>query len=67
MSLISISIIQLNNSYAKRDTVNAYSYVTDIPFPTMIMLIGGVIFLTLSYVSWRKYRGEKRKRRDKIN
>ncbi|MEI3610775.1 sporulation protein YpjB [Pseudogracilibacillus sp. SO30301A] len=26
----------------------------------MIMLIGGVIMVTLSYVSWRKYRGHKK-------
>ncbi|HLS66603.1 MAG TPA: sporulation protein YpjB [Pseudogracilibacillus sp.] len=67
MSLIFISIIQMNDSYANRDVVDTYSYVTDIPFPAMITLIGGVIFVTLSYVSWRKYKGERKKRRDKIN
>lgn len=67
LSLVFTSIIQLNNLFVRKDFVDAYSYVAEIPFPAMITLIGGIIFLTLAYVGWRKYIGEKRKRRDKIN
>jgi len=31
----------------------------------MIGLIGSCIIVTLSYVSWRKYRGERKKSRNK--
>jgi len=38
-----------------------------VPFFPLLLLIGGSILLTLSYVSWRKYRGNKlnKKRADR--
>lgn len=42
-----------------------------IPLFPALFIVGGVIVITLSYVSWRKYRGEKektkaREKRDKL-
>ncbi|SFA74058.1 Sporulation protein YpjB (SpoYpjB) [Lentibacillus halodurans] len=31
------------------------------PFYWMVGIVGGSIAITLTYVSWRKYRGEKKK------
>lgn len=31
-----------------------------------VIIIGGCIALTLSYVSWRKFKGEKNKRKKKM-
>ncbi|MFD1038673.1 sporulation protein YpjB [Virgibacillus byunsanensis] len=36
-----------------------------IPFYWMILIVGGWIAITLSYVSWRKYKGEQKKRMKK--
>lgn len=36
-----------------------------IPLFPALLIVGGVIVITLSYVSWRKYRGEKEKGRQK--
>ncbi|WP_226374312.1 sporulation protein YpjB [Virgibacillus alimentarius] len=35
-----------------------------IPFYWMIIIVGGCIAFTLSYVSWRKYKGEEKKEKD---
>lgn len=32
------------------------------PFYWMVVIVGGCIAITLTYVSWRKYKGEKKKR-----
>ncbi|WP_047985298.1 sporulation protein YpjB [Ornithinibacillus californiensis] len=32
------------------------------PFYWLIIIVGGLIACTLSYVSWRKYKGEKQKK-----
>ncbi|MUK87282.1 hypothetical protein GMD78_02550 [Ornithinibacillus sp. L9] len=32
-----------------------------IPFYWMLFIVGGCIAITLSYVSWRKYKAEKKK------
>jgi amino acid transporter len=32
------------------------------PFYWLIFIVGGTIASTLSYVSWRKYKGEKKER-----
>jgi len=36
-----------------------------IPFFWMVLIVGGCIAITLSYVSWRKYKGEKNKKKNK--
>lgn len=35
------------------------------PFYWMIAIVGGLIAITLSYVSFRKYKGEEKKRKEK--
>lgn len=37
--------------------------VSFVPFYWMILLIGGSILMTLSYVSWKKYKGDRQKNR----
>ncbi|MEN2766191.1 sporulation protein YpjB [Ornithinibacillus xuwenensis] len=34
------------------------------PFYWLIIIVGGIIAITLSYVSWRKYRGEKEEKKN---
>lgn len=67
--IILVSLIQINKAYAKIEQHEDYFVGSAIPFYWMIMLIGGIIIITLSYVSWRKYKGEKKssKKRDTIN
>ncbi|MDY0408309.1 sporulation protein YpjB [Virgibacillus soli] len=36
-----------------------------VPFYWMVFIVGGCIAVTLSYVSWRKYKGEQKKRAKK--
>ncbi|RKQ37647.1 sporulation protein YpjB [Oceanobacillus halophilus] len=36
-----------------------------VPFIWAVVIIGGSIGVTLSYVSWRKYKGEQRKLKKK--
>lgn len=52
---------------AVADTVNEASGKSKemIPFYWMIFIVGGCIALTLSYVSWKKYKGEKKKEKSK--
>ncbi|NLI67030.1 MAG: hypothetical protein GX374_00085 [Bacilli bacterium] len=39
-----------------------------VPFFSLLLLIGGSIILTLTYVSWRKYKGtEYKKKKGKRN
>lgn len=35
------------------------------PFIWIVLIIGGCIGITLTYVSWRKYRGEKKNKQGK--
>ncbi|API90394.1 hypothetical protein J32TS6_03500 [Virgibacillus pantothenticus] len=35
------------------------------PFIWIVLIVGGCIGITLTYVSWRKYRGEKKNKQDK--
>lgn len=58
-------IIFLTNKqmyYADTDEIVQEHFVllsSFVPFFTLLILIGGSILLTLSYVSWRKYKGYK--------
>ncbi|WP_439144714.1 sporulation protein YpjB [Virgibacillus salinus] len=36
-----------------------------IPFYWMLTIVGGCIAVTLTYVSWRKYKGEKKKQSER--
>ncbi|HLS08269.1 sporulation protein YpjB [Lentibacillus sp.] len=42
-------------------TAKAGSSVNMIPFYWMVGIVGGSIAITLSYVGWKKYKGEKKK------
>ncbi|WP_042145642.1 sporulation protein YpjB [Paucisalibacillus sp. EB02] len=37
------------------------------PFYWLLIIVGGIIASTLSYVSWRKYKGEKNEKRVEDN
>ena len=37
------------------------------PFYWLLLIVGGIIASTLSYVSWRKYKGEKSDNQSKEN
>ncbi|GGJ85518.1 hypothetical protein GCM10007063_05050 [Lentibacillus kapialis] len=45
-------------------TANNTSGMTMTPFYWVVGIVGGSIAITLSYVSWRKYKGEKKKQTD---
>lgn len=66
---ILFSLIQLNKAYANVNHFTDEATSSMIPFYWMIMLIGGIIITTLSYVSWRKYKGHKKitQKRDENN
>lgn len=38
-----------------------------LPFYWLLLIVGGSIVCTLSYVSWRKYHGEKKEKRHRDN
>ena len=61
--IIFVSLIQINEAYANVENREDIYISSIVPFYWMIMLIGGVIMVTLSYVSWRKYRGHKKNKR----
>ncbi|TFJ93825.1 sporulation protein YpjB [Lentibacillus salicampi] len=45
-------------------TAKTTSSINMVPFYWMVGIVGGSIAITLSYVSWRKYRAEKKKQTD---
>ena len=58
--IILFSLIQINKAYANVNVSAEHTASSMVPFYWMIMLIGGIILTTLSYVSWRKYKGHKK-------
>ena|SRR5690625_3802203 len=61
--IILLSLFQINEAYAKVEASDEIYATSIVPFYWMIMLIGGIIIITLSYVGWRKYKGDQKKRR----
>ncbi len=59
------SVVKLNHTYANAGTNDEYLASTMVPFYWLILLIGGLILITLSYVSWRKYKGSQRNSKGK--
>lgn len=59
-----MSLFSLSSSFVSAATKDSVEQVERTPFYIATALIGGVIILTLSYVSWKKYRAE-RKNKDK--
>jgi len=64
--LILFGLIQINKTYAKVEQQEEMYISSFVPFYWMIMLIGGVIIVTLSYVSWRKYKGQKQEQKKRL-
>jgi len=60
-----LSIVRLKHAYASVSENKEELSITMVPFYWLIMLIGGLILITLSYVSWRKYKGMKTRRKDR--
>lgn len=51
------NVYYATNGQRKLDQVSLLSGF--VPFLSLLILIGGSIIITLFYVSWRKYRGNK--------
>lgn len=63
----SIEIFSLHISEAKEVDSETTAHTNNMePFYWTVGIVGGCIAITLSYVSWRKYKGEEKKR-DKKN
>jgi len=56
--------VQAKSSQA---TVLANQYFDFTPLFWVIVIVGGCIVITLTYVSYRKYKGEKKKHKEKDN
>ncbi len=54
-------LIPINNPYI----MSSNNKADMIPFYWMVAIVGGCIAVTLTYVSWRKYKGEKKKQSDR--
>ena len=65
MILSNISILEVSAAADNADTSKKNFEL--IPFIWTVGIVGGCIAITLSYVSWRKYKGEEKKkaRKDK--
>ena len=64
------SVVKLNHAYANTKNNLEEDVFTMVPFYWLILLIGGLILITLTYVSWRKYIGtikQKKKNRGANN
>jgi len=48
------------------DVIYGLMMSIEISFFSLILLIGGLIIVTLSYVAWKKYKGQKLKHKKKI-
>lgn len=42
-----------------------FTHVELLPMLPALIVVGGLIIVTLSYVSWRKYKGQSQKQRKK--
>ncbi|WP_284141304.1 MULTISPECIES: sporulation protein YpjB [unclassified Virgibacillus] len=56
-------VISENKLYAQSIEEDTKESSGMIPLFWIIIIVGGCIALTLSYVSWRKYKGEKNKQK----
>lgn len=61
-----ITYINVNGAVNEQDNVdNAFALSGFVSFLPLLILIGGSILITLSYVSWRKYKASKRNKKIK--
>lgn len=57
-----ISSINVNGApFYEKNIEKSFLLSGFVPFLSLIILIGGSILITLSYVSWRKYKASKLK------
>lgn len=63
ISFFYFTITKLNHSYANAKQLSSMESNQDISFYWIVLIVGGVILLTLSYVSLRKYIGHKKVKR----
>lgn len=63
--IFAFSILEVSAASGSTDTARKNFEL--IPFIWTVGIVGGCIAITLSYVSWRKYKGEEKKkaRKDK--
>lgn len=55
-----ISYINVTGAFDEQKNVdNSFLLSGFVPFLSLLVLIGGSILITLSYVSWRKYKASK--------
>lgn len=54
------------DSHIIMDVIYGLMMSIEISFFSLILLIGGLIIVTLSYVAWKKYKGQKLKHKKKI-
>lgn len=64
---ILVGIVQFTMSYSEHKLKDSLIVAGFVPFNWMIFLIGGIIILTLTYVSWRKYKGHKQRMKNRNN
>lgn len=57
--------IKLNYVYANVSSEYEDNAILLVPYYWLILIIGGLILITLSYVSWRKYKGTIKRRKNR--
>lgn len=63
LCIIGIMVVQGSVVYAEPNQEVVHKNVAMTPFYWVIIIVGGCIAITLTYVSWRKYKGEKKKKK----
>ena len=58
INLVIVDLIEANNSTSSEEVNKSFDMI---PFYWTVGIVGGCIALTLAYVSWRKYKDEKKK------
>ncbi|MBY7143503.1 hypothetical protein KFZ56_10680 [Virgibacillus sp. NKC19-3] len=58
------TFIEAGSQLPESSEASTDSDTKQLPFYWIVGIIGGCIVLTLSYVSFRKYKGEKKKQKD---
>lgn len=62
--LSGVSVVKLNHVYAQSNNEN-HDTTFLVSYYWLILIIGGLILITLTYVSWRKYRGTIKQKKDR--
>src|SRR5699024_1320470 len=62
--LSGFSVVKLNHVYAQSNNEN-HDTTFLVSYYWLILIIGGLILITLTYVSWRKYKGTIKQKKDR--